>query len=144
MGFRDLFRSRAAAEPLYPFLRRFLLDRCANREQAERVLARRDLHEAEAALIRWGKESLLALRESFPDLTDEQQGRADAQRAELESRELADGLPTAFSLWSPLVEWTLDVRRREVRCTYEAYDVDPATSKFVFDRKRLEIATLRL
>jgi hypothetical protein len=139
-----MFGRKPAVPPRYPFLRRFLLERCANREQAERLLARRDLHDAERALIRWGKESLIALREQFPDLTREQEERAAAQRAELESHEVADGLPTAFSLWSPLVEWSLDMKRREVHCTFEAYAVDPSTSKLDFARKRLETATLRL
>jgi len=143
VGLRNPFRSRAVPAPRYPFLRRFLLERCANRDEAERALARSDLHEAEAALIRWGKESLVLLRERFPDLSPAQQAVTSEQRADLESRDLSDGLPTAFSLWSPLVEWTYDSKRREVRCTFESYETDPDTSTFEFHRKRLETVTLR-
>jgi hypothetical protein len=131
-------------EPRYPFLRRFLLERCRNREQVEPILSRRDLHESERTMIRWGRECVVRLLERFPELTAEQEERIAAQRTELEARDLPDGLPTAFSLWSPLVGWELDVKRREIRCTFETYEISSATAKFDFSRKRLETATLRL
>jgi hypothetical protein len=141
---KNLFGPKAAVAPRYPFLRRFLLERCRNREAVEPALARHELHEAERAMIQWGRDSVVRLLEQFPDLGAEQEDRIPAQRDTLRTQDLPDGLPTAFSLWSPLVEWELDLKRREIRCTFETYEVSPDTSKFDFSRKRLATATLRI
>jgi hypothetical protein len=137
-----VFGRRPPAAPRFPFLRRFLLERCRNRDEVERIFARKAVHPVEEAMIRWGRESILTLLERFPDIEPGRAERAAEHRADLEAREFPDGLPTAFSLWSPLVEWELDARLREIRLVFETFVVDEATAKFDFARKRLETVTL--